>query len=630
MVFAVFAVLVTAMISPAASDAWAASDPALGAGDAASIDWADNFGSGDYEYFQAVTAVDGGVVAVGCSYSSITYNGKDGSRTLDQKGNGDAIIVKYDLDGNIEWADNFGGDGFETFFEVTVVDGGVVAVGFSYSSITYDDKNGSKTLDQKGDGDAIIVKYDLDGNIEWADNFGGDSYDTFEAVTAVDGGVVAVGNSFSSITYDDKDGSRTLDNKGADDAIIVKYDLDGNIEWADNFGGDDDEYFQAVTAVDGGVVAVGRSWSSITYNDKSGSRTLSYKGVGDAIIVKYDLDGNIEWADNFGGNSYDTFEAVTAVDGGVVAVGYSWSSITYDDKDGSRTLDQKGDGDAIIVKYDLDGNIEWADNFGGEYHESFFAVTAVDGGAVAVGYTYSSIAYNGKGGSRTLDNKGDADAIIVKYGITYDVTVNNADADLTFELYYDDNGAWTLFTAPRSLAADTEIKIVAVYDTTLYTFEWTGDLAAETTDIVTLFLFGDLEVSGILDRIMYTVAVTYTEGGSFRYAVDDWANEVIVIATTGGTETIGVPAGHILLIEALPNIGYDVLLEDNLGHRSSLTEYTSEAIMNDGLRITITFSLHDDDDPVIPWLLLMMIGLIGLIFLLAALDDDDDEVRGKR
>jgi hypothetical protein len=593
------------------------------------IEWADNFGGDEYELFRAVTAVDGGVVVVGFSYSSVPYDDKNGSRTLDHKGGGDAIIVMYDNNGNIVWADNFGGDDYDEFLAVTTVDGGVVDVGHTWSSIPYDDKNGSRTLDNKGSAVAIIVKYDLDGNIEWADSFGGDDYDEFQAVTAVDGGVVAVGFSFSSIPYTDKDGSKTLDHKGSADAIIVMYDNDGNIEWADSFGGDDSELFRAVTAVDGGVVAVGSSYSSIPYDDKNGSKTLDQKGGGDAIIVMYDNNGNIEWADNFGGDDHDTFIAVTTVDGGVVAVGFSFSSIPYNDKNGNRTLDNKGDGDAIIVMYDNNGNIEWADNFGGDDYDEFQAVTAVDGGVVAVGFSYSSIPYDDKNGSKTLNNKDCYDAIIVRYGITYDVTVNNADTDLSFELYYDDAGTWTAFTAPRSLAAGTEVKVVAVYDPVLYTFEWTGDLASKTGDTVFWTLNDDLEVSGTLERKIYTVTVTYTEGGSFRYAIDDWANEVIVPGTTGGTEVIDVPAGHILLIEALPRIGYDVSLEDDLGYISPFTEYASGKIMNNGLNITITFSLPDDDDPGIPWLLLMIIALIGAVFLLILLDDDDPEIYGK-
>lgn len=77
--------------------------------------------------------------------------------------------------------------------------------------------------------------------------------------------------------------------------------------------------------------------------------TLS-KGESDAIIVKYDLNGNIIWKKNFGGMDSDGFNDVIMANNGYVFVGFSRSK--EDDLDGIDTMAW----DALIFRSDLNGN----------------------------------------------------------------------------------------------------------------------------------------------------------------------------------------------------------------------------------------------------------------------------------
>jgi len=360
-----------------------------------------NFGGSGTDIYYSVAEIPGGFVAVGYSENSSFGNGDWSGVT--GKGGYDAIIVKYDDNGDMVWAKNFGGSGHDCFNSVTPVPGGFVAVGYSGNgSFGNGDWSG---VTGKGGNDAIIVKYDDNGDVLWAKNFGGSDVDLFQSVTAVPGGVVAAGDS-GSIGNGDLSG---LTKKGGNDAIIVKYDDNGDVLWAKNFGGAGGDYYHSVIAVSGGFIAAGYSGNgSFGNGDWSG---VTGKGGNDAIIVKYDDNGDVLWAKNFGGAGGDYYYSVTAAPGGFVAAGYSEED-SFGNGDWSG-VNGKGGNDAIIVKYDNNGDVLWAKNFGGADGDYFRSVTAAPGGFTAAGYSEEGSFGNGDWSG--VNGKGDSDAIAVKY-----------------------------------------------------------------------------------------------------------------------------------------------------------------------------------------------------------------------
>ena len=366
--------------------------------------WSKNFGGSGIDIYWAVTAVYGGYVAVG--YSDFDSFGTGDWEGVAGKGGRDAIIVKYDLDGDVVWKKNFGGSNDEIYWAVTAVSDGVVAVGIAESgSFGTGDWIG---VSGKGSHDAIIVKYDHDGNVVWKKNFGGSGYDQYTWVTAVSDGIVAVGLSQSD-SFGNGDWTG-ISGKGGQDAIIVKYDHDGNVVWEKNFGGNDDDFLISVTAVSDGVVATGYSMEdSFGNGDWAG---VSGKGAQDAIIVKYDHDGNVVWKKNFGGNDEDAYISVTVVSDGYVAVGLSGEN-SFNNGDWTGFMG-KGGFDAIMVKYDHAGNVEWKKNFGGSGNDDFVWVNEIYGGFITMGQSAEDSF--GTGDWTGVEGKGGQDATIMKCG----------------------------------------------------------------------------------------------------------------------------------------------------------------------------------------------------------------------
>jgi len=395
--------------------------------------WKKNFGGSGADEYLSATEVPDGIIAVGCSRDWSFGNGD----WVDVSGNGnyDAIIVKYDYDGNVVWKKNFGGIDFDYFYSVTSASDGVIAVGDSYS---FDSGDWEGVMGKGGGGDATIVKFDYDGNIVWKKNFGGSGHDRYEDAVVVSDGIIAVGTSeYRSFDNGDWKGvSGRIDN----DAIIVKYDHNGNVLWKKSFGTNHRDWYESVTAVSDGVVAVGHKYNYIgyTYNgaiivkyDNAGnllwdkvlddckyySVTTTSDGViavgaagNNAIMVKYDNNGNVLWKKNFQGS----YEYVTAVDDGIIVSGYAYVE-NFGDWAG---FVGHGAQDAILVKYDFDGNIIWKKHFGGKGYDIYHSAIAVSDAIIAIGESYDLLGSGSSFGNGDLEGvagKGAGDAIIVKY-----------------------------------------------------------------------------------------------------------------------------------------------------------------------------------------------------------------------
>ena len=378
--------------------------------DSGNVLWKDHFG-GNHQApnpylpvycFNSVAAVYDGIVAVGMANSDLFKNDSwevEYENMLTNYGADSAIIVKYDNNGNVVWKKNSASSGHDRYNSVMAVYDGIVAVGSS----------------QDG---AIIVKYSNNGDIVWEKNFGGSGSDAYNSVIVVSDGLIAVGDSYSS-SFGNGDWAGVA-GKGGFDAIIVKYDNDGNLIWKKNFGGNGLDVYNSASAVSGGIIVVGESYSD-SFGNGDWVGIPGKGGVNDAIIVKYDDNGNVVWKKNFGGNGVvtpsqrvedDSYTSIATVSDGVIAVGCSQASgFGSGDWVGVSGIGEYG-WNAIVVKYDIDGNIAWKKNAGaGEY-------TSVAAGAntiAAVGHSWLDIAE--RGDWERISGYGCEDAIIAKYSI---------------------------------------------------------------------------------------------------------------------------------------------------------------------------------------------------------------------
>ncbi len=193
----------------------------------------------------------------------------------------------------------------------------------------------------------VLWKYDQDGNQLWERDLETRalSEDAARGVVADATGAYVVGDSTGL------PGQPQIFN---DDAFIRKYDPNGNIVWTDMFGAA--ESSSATQAFGVGMDSTGIYVVGSTRGTLPGQTSL---GDDDAFIRKYDLNGNVLWTRQFGTSAFDSATGVA-----VNATGVYISGTSYGILPGQATA-----GDDFVQKYDVNGNLQWTQQFGGSLED---------------------------------------------------------------------------------------------------------------------------------------------------------------------------------------------------------------------------------------------------------------------
>ncbi len=317
-----------------------------------------SYGGAYNDNFNSVEATsDGGYIAVGKTNSK-----KIGDIST---GDGNALIVKFDKDNNIEWQKFYGGKGSEEFYDVLVdKDENYVVVGYTLST----DIEGQTNL---GASDGLIVKLDKDGNVLWNTLIGGTDDDYIHAVEQLSNGQYIVVGRSDSPEVDD------VSNNGSLDGFIGTISNDGRLIAKRLYGGSSDEAFYAIEIKDDYIYVVGYSKSDIG--------EYKNKGMQDCLFVKFNDDLDVEWEKYFGDTKSDMLRAIkNTLDGGFIVTGFTYINTPIEN---GNIVGSSG----LTIKYDKNGNEEWSRIYGGNSSDSFEKVEQMNNGDyVVVGKGFSN------------------------------------------------------------------------------------------------------------------------------------------------------------------------------------------------------------------------------------------------
>ncbi|HQW03276.1 MAG TPA: SBBP repeat-containing protein, partial [Saprospiraceae bacterium] len=204
-------------------------------------------------------------------------------------------------------------------------------------------------------------------DLGWAAQLGGTLFDHAYAVMTDDSGHVYTTGSFEGFAdLDPGPAFNVFLSAGDADVFVSKLDRDGQMLWAFTFGGNTEDYGEALSIdADGNVYVAGYFNGTADFEPGSGTTNLTSVGDYDAFLCKFDADGNFQWAIRLGGTSADQVSDM-AVDtaGNILLAGQFSGTADFDPGAGNLNLTSAGGNDIFVVKLNDAGELVWASQFG--------------------------------------------------------------------------------------------------------------------------------------------------------------------------------------------------------------------------------------------------------------------------
>jgi hypothetical protein len=280
-------------------------------------------------------------------------------------------------------------------------DGNVIAAGyFTGFTITF----GTVTLHKTSTFTMFLVKYDASGNVVWARNTGGTARPW--GVACDPSGNIVITGSFDGpfLTL----GTDTIFNAGFRDGFLAKYDAAGNVLWATQIGGTQDDYGASVACdASGNVIVSGCFYSPVI---QCGPFTLTNTGSYDIFLIKYDAIGNVLWATSATGAGYEIGRSVTTYgNGDIYITGHYTGTLSFE----NQTIYSNGSWDVYLTKYSASGTVIWVRNFGEALEDWPRDVVTDPAGNVYIAGSFRSQTLTVD--TTTLTSQGFSDIFLAKY-----------------------------------------------------------------------------------------------------------------------------------------------------------------------------------------------------------------------
>lgn len=473
-------------------------------------------------------------------------------------------------------------------------DGGYIVVGSTKS----------KKINEvsTGVGNGLVVKYDKEGNVVWSKYYGGNGHEEFYDVTVVSDGYVAVGYTAST----DIDG---LNNSGANDGLVVKFDKEGNIVWQTLIGGTGDDYIHAIKETnDGNLIVVGRFASSIGEHTNNGGL--------DGFIGMVSSDGELIDSNLYGGDQDEAFYDLEIAHNGIYVVGYSKSDISNHTNIGLQ--------DAVMVRFDEDLVDEWEVFFGNTKTDMFRSIkSTIDGGFIVAGFDTNSK----NDPSIPLNSNG----VLIKYdkngGIEWSKVYGGASTDSFEKVEVMKNGDYVV--VGKGYSADIEgvtnngdqEGFIVLYNSKgeLLWHEWIGGTSLDILTDATILDNNEFVVVGYVHSSKVE-GITH-KGGADGIVVNGKLHYVITELPTSNGTFDATEENEMGKIEVSPDEDYrldKIVVKDTTGRTVPFNEGNGKYYFElyDDVSVEVLFGLSEVENPntgdnMLPY----MFVLLGLIFI---------------
>ncbi len=282
-------------------------------------------------------------------------------------GDFDAVLIKWNSEGEWVWTRQWGTDLLDEGRTVLTDSDGNIFVAGKTMS-------GMEDNDHFGSSDIFLSKFDPDGDMKWTKQWGTSGPDEIKsAAIDIDGNIYITGYTGGHLG-----GEEPI---GMEDIFVKKIDNDGNLLFTRILGTPDRDIGNDISVDnDGNIFITGQTYGVFQDNSSDGNW--------DFFIMKLNTEGDLEWVNQRGTVSGDIGVSVDVDQAGnVYAVGTSAGN--FDGHTGS------GYEDIFLIKYDPSGKKLWSKLWGSKSDDSVKSIALDYAGNIFItGYTSGSIDFN--------------------------------------------------------------------------------------------------------------------------------------------------------------------------------------------------------------------------------------------
>ncbi|WP_428328558.1 gliding motility-associated C-terminal domain-containing protein [Mucilaginibacter sp.] len=327
--------------------------------------WVDDIGGpGPGSSIPASVKVDSqnNIYITGIYSGTVDFDPSASAYNLTSVGDFDVYVAKYTTTGTLIWAVSIGGSGLDQVNDMALDANGNPTITGQYNSpaMDVDPSAATSIINNNGDNDAFIVKFDTNGKLIWGKSVGGPFTDYGNRVaTDAFGDVIEVIKYQSTIIV----GANSYSSQGSFNGMIIKYDPAGNVLWAVNLADNNDSETRAVTVDSNSNIIVSGNFSGADNFDPLGSGyTLNGNGAG-IFLAKYSPAGALTWATSLSGTATNNNIYLCVNSSNDVFLDAPFSSVLGFNSN-TTTLNAVGNQDIFLAKYSSSGNYQWVKDIG--------------------------------------------------------------------------------------------------------------------------------------------------------------------------------------------------------------------------------------------------------------------------
>lgn len=371
----------------------------------------------------------GNVFVTGYFQGTADFDPGAGVAEVTSNGFRDVFMASYTTDGELRWAQGFGGTADDRGQDVGIHNTtSVFFTGFFRETASLSsDPNGTNALTSTGDEDGYLISMDPDAGLNWIYRYGNVSVDKGNRVAADEAGNVYMLGVFSREANFDPTGTADAlaSLNGSQDGVLASYTPTGAFRWAIPIGGAqlDGATGLAVDAT-GNTYLTGFFIGTVDFAPLNGPQEITSTGR-DQYIASYTPEGSLSWVHPLGTGFSQGSDIAINSNGDLVVSGF-FAGEVFPNPLSTLRLVSNGEQDLLLASYDNNGIFRWASAIGGPFTEVPTGVAINQAGdTFLTGYFQDEVDFDPGAETLLLSSAGSFDGFVARFAPNGSISVSS-------------------------------------------------------------------------------------------------------------------------------------------------------------------------------------------------------------